>query len=169
MGEDCVVNADSISLELPRALSDSMAVSYPNRIDDISGSASADGLLQKLFKWSTYDGVSSALRPLNKAHSPMPVTSGVSVSLTRRMKVSFTFILLREVIAICLKRSVYGSKSAVSIVRYLSREFGELVEIWVAFFKEGILALLSFRHEVIKQGGVACKFHQARLAVKFGV
>ena len=50
-----MVKADSISLELPRALSDSIAVSYPNRIDEISGSVSADGLLQKLSRWSVYE------------------------------------------------------------------------------------------------------------------
>lgn len=60
----------------------------------------------------------------------------------------------------------------VGLVRLVGEGLGEhweLVEVGVSLFEEGVLAFLGFVHEVVHEGGVAGKFHEAVLAVEFGI
>ena len=50
-----------------------------------------------------------------------------------------------------------------------SRQFGIFLKIRLAFFQKGLASLLCFVKEVIKHGGITCKFLYSCLSVKFGV
>ena len=45
----------------------------------------------------------------------------------------------------------------------------EPLEVGVALFEEGVLALLRFLHEVVHQGGVPGELHQSSLSIELGV